>query len=228
MTEHIVGAFDAELKSIAGRIAKMGGVAEALVSDAVTALMTRDVELAKNVIARDVRLDRMQHDIETSAIQILVRRQPMAQDLRDVVAAMRIVNDLERVGDLGKNIAKRVLAMSEAPSFRSLTHGVEHLAESAAVQLHAVLDAFSARDVAAAHDVHEHDNEVDALYTSLFRELLTYMMEDPRNITSCAHLLFCAKNIERIGDHATNIAETIHYMVTGRAMADERRKVDEV
>jgi phosphate transport system protein len=224
--EHTVTAFDQELRALAGRIAEMGGLAEHLVGDAISALSRVDAGLAHRVIAEDVRLDTLQRDVEERAIQIIARRQPMASDLREIVAALRISNDLERVGDLAKNIAKRVIAINGAVMQKRLILGVEHLAEIALEQLTTVLDAFANRDDAAARLVRQRDDEIDALYTSLFRELLTYMMEDPRNISQCTHLLFSAKNIERIGDHATNIAETVHYVVTGTTLADERPKSD--
>jgi phosphate transport system protein len=151
----------------------------------------------------------------------------MALDLREIMGALRISNDLERVGDMAKNIAKRVTVLNGSNIVaKQLVIGVEHLAEIALEQLKDVLDAFTLRDQAAALRVRDRDDEIDALYTSLFRELLTYMMEDPRNITFCTHLLFCAKNIERIGDHATNIAETVHFVVTGTQLSDERQRSD--
>ncbi|MCW2306417.1 phosphate signaling complex protein PhoU [Rhodobium gokarnense] len=226
MSEHIVKSFDEELQELAAGIAEMGGLAERLVDDAVTALARNNAELAQEVIRTDIRLDQMQRDLEEKAIIMLARRQPMALDLRQAVAVLRISGDLERVGDLAKNIAKRALAIDGQFNSKSLTHGVEHIAELAMTQLKAVLDAYAARDIAASAQIRDRDQEVDALYTSLFRELLTYMMEDPRNISQCTHLLFCAKNIERIGDHATNIAETIHYLVTGQQLSDERVKDD--
>jgi phosphate transport system protein len=224
--DHTVTAFDQELRGLAGRIAEMGGIAEHLVADAITALSRVDQTLAQRVIAEDQRLDALQREIEERAILTIARRQPMALDLREIVAAMRISNDLERVGDLAKNIAKRVIAINGTFANKRLITGVEHMAEIALEQLKTVLDAFANRDDGAARLVRERDDEIDALYTSLFRELLTYMMEDPRNISQCTHLLFSAKNIERIGDHATNIAETVHYAVTGTAFAEERPKSD--
>ncbi len=192
----------------------------------VTALAGRDAALAQRVIAGDQRIDKLQQQVEESAIQMIARRQPMARDLREIMAAIHIANDLERVGDLAKNTAKRVIAIESNFGSQRLVAGVEHIAELAQAQLKNVLDAFAARDLAAALAVWERDDEIDAMYTSLFRELLTYMMEDPRNITMCTHLLFCAKNLERIGDHATNIAETLHYLITGSVLADERPKKD--
>ena len=227
VSEHIVKSFDDELQELAAGIAAMGGLAEQLVSDAVTALSRQDGKLANRVIVDDKRLDDMQRVLEEKTILFLARRQPMALDLRHAIAALRISGDLERVGDLAKNIAKRAIAIDAQFHSKTLALGVEHIAELALQQLKAVLDAYAAGDIAVASQVRERDVDVDALYTSLFRELLTYMMEDPRNISQCTHLLFCAKNIERIGDHATNISETIHYMVTGEQLADERLKGDD-
>ena len=171
-------------------------------------------------------MDELQRQIEDEATRMIARRQPMAQDLREIVAAIHIANDLERVGDMAKNTAKRVFAIEGNFAAQRLVSGVEHIAEMSLAQLKQVLDAYTARDLDGALAVWQRDDEIDAMYTSLFRELLTYMMEDPRNITFCTHLLFCAKNIERIGDHATNIAETIHYLVTGVPLTEERPKKD--
>ena len=224
--EHTVSAYDDDLKAIARRVTEAGGLAERAVASSISALTRLDIGLAQQVIADDKLLDNLQRDIEEKTILIIARRQPMAVDLREIVAAMRIANDVERIGDLGKNIAKRVVAINDVFPNKQLLTGLEHMAEIALQQLKAVLDAYAAHDDHAAYAVRQRDDEIDALYTSLFRELLTYMMEDPRNITFCIHLLFCAKNIERIGDHATNIAETVHYMVTGLTYADERPKAD--
>ncbi|NLH79757.1 MAG: phosphate signaling complex protein PhoU [Phyllobacteriaceae bacterium] len=224
MPNHTVVAYDQELKELAGRIAEMGGMAEGLVADAITALVRGDTALAQRVILSDARLDRLQRTVEEQAVVIIAKRQPMALDLRQIFTAMRISGDLERVGDLAKSIAKRVVAMGGAIQVKRVVIGVEHLSEIALEQLKGVLDAYAARDKEVAMKVRERDEQIDALYTSLFRELLTYMMEDPRNITFCTHLLFCAKNIERIGDHATNIAEAVHYLVTGEQLADDRPK----
>jgi phosphate transport system protein len=225
-TEHTVRSYDAELNELSQRIAEMGGLAEQQLADAASALTNSNIELAQRVIAGDGRIDQLQRQIEESAIMMIARRQPMAQDLRQIVASIHIANDLERIGDLAKNTAKRVIAIGGALGSQRLYVGVEHMAELSIAQLKNVLDAFASRDLKAALAVWEHDGEIDAMYTSLFRELLTYMMEDPRTITLCTHLLFCAKNVERIGDHATNIAETLHYMVTGRTLTEERPKKD--
>ncbi len=226
MTDHIVTSFDDDLKDLARRITEIGGMAERAVDDAVQALIHVDLNRAQQVIEDDRKIDILQRDIEEKAILTIARRQPMAQDLREIMAAIHIANDLERVGDLAKNTAKRVVAIGGEMQPKKLMHGVEHLSELALEQLKNVLDAYAARDLDTALSVWRRDNEIDVLYTSLFRELLTYMMEDPRNISLCTHLLFCAKNIERIGDHATNIAETLNYVITGKPMAEERPKKD--
>jgi phosphate transport system protein len=226
MTDHTAKAFDADLQELARMVAEMGGLAEKEIADAIDALAKRDSVLAQRVMALDLTTDRLQREVEEKAVLTITRRQPMAIDLRDIVAAMRISNDLERVGDLAKNIAKRVVALNGDFPPQKLIRGVEHFAELVLAQLKDVLDAYAQRNVSKAITVWKGDDRVDAMYTSLFRELLTYMMEDPRNITFCTHLLFCAKNIERMGDHATNIAETVYFMVEGRALADERPKGD--
>ncbi len=224
---HTVTLFDQELKAVAGRVSEMGGLTEAMLSDAVSALTRMDKDLARRVVAQDKRVDALQFEVEEQAILIIARRQPVARDLRDVIAAMRISNDLERVGDLAKNIAKRVIAIDGTFDSKKFALGVEHMTELTQAQLKDVLDAYANRDEETAVSVRERDDEVDAIYTSIFRELLTYMMEDPRQISICAHLLFCAKNIERIGDHATNIAENVIYMATGVQPMDDRQKQDE-
>jgi phosphate transport system protein len=197
-----------------------------MVGDAVRALVNGDTSLAQKVISDDVILDHAEREIGEKAIITIARRQPMAADLREIMGSIRIAADLERVGDLGKNTAKRVIAVQSTGVPRKLARGLEHLSELALVQLKEVLDVYTSRVADRAKSIRERDEEIDAMYTSLFREMLTYMMEDPRNITSCTHLLFCAKNIERIGDHATNIAETIYYMATGAQPEGERPKDD--
>ena len=227
MSEHTVRSYDDELNDLSRKLAEMGGLAEQHVADSVAALAARDIVSAQLVIAADAKIDLLQRQIEDSAILMIARRQPLGQDLRQIMGAIRIANDLERIGDLAKNTAKRVLAVDANFGAPRLVSGVEHIAELSLTQLKNVLDAFAARDLAAARSVWERDDEIDAMYTSLFRELLTYMMEDPRNITFCTHLLFCAKNLERIGDHATNIAETLHYQITGSPLTDARPKKDD-
>jgi phosphate transport system protein len=226
MSEHIVKSFDAELRELRNRIMEMGGCAEKSVVGSIDALLKRDVDLARSVIELDAIIDAHQRAIEESAILVIARRQPLALDLRELVSAIRVSNDLERIGDLGKNIAKRVVALDGQVPPLNAFGGFGSLADLVLGQLKQVLDAYAQSDAEEALSVWKSDGEVDALYTSLFRELLTYMMEDPRKISSCTHLLFCAKNIERIGDHATNIAETVHYLTTGGSPVGERPKRD--
>jgi phosphate transport system protein len=224
--EHIVSAFNAEIEALKAQIMQRGGLAERLVADAVHALERRDMDLAARAIAADRRIDAIETGIEEQAITMLARRQPLAGDLREIMAAIRIASNLERIGDLAKNIAKRIAAIGPQRHAAQVSRGVGHMANLAQAQLKDVLDAYARRDAGKAGAVRDRDGEIDALYNSLFRELLTYMMEDPRSIGMSAHLLFCAKNIERIGDHATNIAETVHYIVTGERLPDERHKDD--
>ena len=226
MSSHIMSAFDEELKYLNRRISEMGGLAEQMCADAVRALVNADGALAQKVISDDAILDNAEREIQEKAIVTIAKRQPMAADLREIIGTLRIAADLERVGDLGKNNAKRVIAVQGTGVPRKLARGLEHLSELALVQLKEVLDVFANRSAQKAEAIRQRDEEIDAMYTSLFRELLTYMMEDPRNITTCTHLLFCAKNIERIGDHATNIAETIYYIATGAPPQGERPKDD--
>jgi phosphate transport system protein len=223
---HIVSAFGQEIEALQARVMRMGGLAERQLADAVRALGSRDTELAARTVAGDLRLDALEAEVEEQAILILAKRQPMAIDLREIIAAIRIAADLERIGDLGKNIAKRTTALGPERHPARLSRGVDHMADLALAQLKDVLDAYARRDAATAIAVRNRDGEIDALYNSLFRELLTYMMEDPRSITMSTHLLFCAKNIERIGDHTTNIAETVHYVVEGEPLRDPRPKDD--
>ncbi len=220
MSDHIVTSYDDDLKELTGRIAEMGGQAERMVEEAVKALARMDMEAAQATVEKDSIINKMDQEIEEKAVLTIARRQPMAQDLRAIIAALRISIDLERIADLGKNIARSTLALEGKGQPKQLVHGIEHMAELATEQLRMVLDAYTAHDEKAAIAVSERDRDVDAIYNSLFREFLTYMMEDPRNITYCTTLLFCAKNLERIGDHATNIAETVYYIKTGRTMED--------
>jgi phosphate transport system protein len=226
VSEHTTRVFDTDLIELTQLVAQMGGFAQKQVTDSIDALTRRDVALARRVIAADATVDALQRQIEEKAIATIARRQPMAVDLRALVVMMRIANDLERVGDLAKNIGKRVIAVSGDNSRRTLMRGLKHMATLVVAQLAAVLDSFVDRNPGKALRVWQADKDVDALYVSLFRELLTYTMEDPGTISMCIHHLFCAKNIERIGDHATNIAEAVHYMVEGHAIAGERPKGD--
>ena len=221
-SEHTVKAFDSDLQELTRLVAEMGGLAERMIVDSIDALIRRDVALGQRVVANDLEIDNLQRNIEERAVLTIARRQPMAVDLREIVGAMRVATDLERIGDLAKNMGKRVAALESDFHPLKLIRGLEHMTDLVSTQLKTVLDAYAAHDLPAAMSVWKGDEEVDAICTSLFRELLTYMMEDPRNITFCTHLLFCAKNIERIGDHATNIAETVVYIVTGESMPGER------
>ena len=224
---HTAKAFDADLQELSRMIAEMGGLAEKQIAESVEALVKRDADLAQRITVIDAAIDTLQRDIEEHAVLTIARRQPMAVDLRDIVGALRLAGDLERIGDLAKNIAKRVIALGGEFPPPKLIRGVEHMADLVLGQLKAVLDAYAQRDDAGAMAVWRGDEQIDAMTTSVFRELLTYMMEDPRNITFCIHLMFCAKNIERMGDHATNIAETVHYIIEGRPIADKRPKGDD-
>jgi phosphate transport system protein len=226
MNEHIVKSYEDELNALTAEATRMGGLAEAQVADSLQAVVKRDADLAEAVVGRDDKLDVAERDIERRAIRLIALRQPMANDLRRTVAAMKLANNLERIGDLAKNIAKRSLVIIEDEPMTPLTRSIERMGKLVLTRLTAVLDAYSRRDVERAMVVWTQDDEVDEHYNSLFRELLTYMMGDPRTITSCAHMLFVAKNLERIGDHATNIAEIVHYEITGEDMAPERPKTD--
>jgi len=225
MSEHTVRAFSEQLESLSTSVAQMGGLAETQFAESIEAIARRDMALAEAAIAGDPRIDQLQQTIEDQAIKVLALRQPMAIDLRDTLAAIKIASELERVGDLAKNIAKRALVLNREPPIR-LTSSLARMGNATLAQLKLVLDAYSDRDAAGAEAVWRQDNEIDEIYNSLFRELLTYMMEDPRTISLCTHLLFVAKNIERCGDHATNIAETVYHMVSGGYLATERPKAD--
>jgi phosphate transport system protein len=226
MVDHTIRAFDADLQQLAGKIAEMGRLDSEQIADAIAALVKRDTALAERVIATDDRVDELQRETEEKAVATIARRQPMAVDLREIVGTLRISNDLERVGDLAENIAKRVLLVTEEFRIHEIALQLQHMGNLVREQLGRVLRSYEHRDVVLALDIWRKDQEIDALNTLLFRELLTYMMEDPRNITFCSHMLFCAKNIERAGDHATNIAETVYYIVEGRQLTEKRPKAD--
>jgi len=226
MNDHTVTAYNTELALLDKNIAQMGGLAEHALGASFDALTNRDPELAKEVISADKAIDQLHFDIEEQVITIIARRQPMADDLRHIMAALKISGDLERVADLAKNIAKRALAIASEQSPRQLMFGLQHMLERALSQLKDVLDAYGQRDADLAVRVWRGDEEIDEMYNSVFRELLTYMMEDPRNIGICTHLLFGAKNIERIGDHTTNIAEIVYFIVHGEEIAADRPKRD--
>ena len=225
MSDHIVKAYDEDLANLKTMLAQMGGLAEDHLAKAIEALGKRDTKLADVVIAQDEKIDALELQLEERAILTIAKRQPMARDLREIMVAIRIASDLERIGDLAKNIAKRTHAINEQLP-RKLAAGLTRMGRLSLEQLKDVLDAYTTADDVKALDVWRNDGELDALYNSIFRELLTYMMEDPRMIGPCTHLLFGAKNFERIGDHATNIAENIHYLVSGQPMREERPKRD--
>ena len=227
MAEHIVKSYEDELALLDRRIAQMGGLVERLLGASFDALERRDPALAEQAIAQDRVVDQMQHEIEDMVVSMIARRQPMADDLRQVMSALKITGELERVGDLAKNIAKRSLTIASEAYPKPLVSGLRHMVDLALAQLKEALDAYAGRNAALALKVWNDDQRIDQTYNSVFRELLTYMMEDPRNIGPCTHLLFGAKNIERIGDHTTNIAEMIHFLVVGRTIADDRPKGDE-
>ena len=225
MSDHIMKAYDEDLATLKTMLAQMGGLVEQQLDDAIDALSRRDTVLADLVIHNDEKVDILEHQIEEKAILTIAKRQPMARDLREIMVAIKVSSDLERIGDLAKNTAKRAHAMSEALP-RKLMAGVTRMGRLAQEELKNILDAYARSDATKALEVWRADEELDALYNSIFRELLTYMMEDPRDISLCTHLLFGAKNMERIGDHATNIAENIHYLVHGKALAEGRPKKD--
>jgi phosphate transport system protein len=225
--EHIVKSYDQELKTLDRKVAQMGGLVERLLGQAFDALEKRDPQLAEATSASDAAVDALERELQEQTILMIAKRQPLAHDLRQVMTALKIAGDLERTGDLAKNIAKRALAVSGENHPKPLMTGLKHMVELAMSQLKDVLDSYAERDPEKAVAVWRRDERIDAMYNSLFRELLTYMMEDPRNIGVCTHLLFAAKNIERIGDHATNIAENIYYLVHGVALADDRPKGDD-
>lgn len=224
--DHIVKTFDEDLAQLVNMIAEMGGLAESQLADAVTALAKRDEALAVRVIEHDERQDELEEDIEAQVIRMLALRQPVALDLRTVVAALKIAAELERIGDYAKNVAKRSLTLMQTQPVGNAANTIMRMGTIAGDMIHNVIDAYLNRDMVKADEVRARDQDVDQLHTGLFRELLTYMMEDPRNITACTHLLFVAKNIERIGDHATNIAESVYYLVAGERYERERSKND--
>jgi phosphate transport system protein len=225
MTEHTVKSFGEQLEALAALVAQMGGLAEAQFAAAIEAIARRDSVAAERAVGGDARIDEVQQEIEDRALKLLALRQPMAVDLRETLAAIKTAAELERIGDLAKNIAKRALVLNREPPIR-LTQSLARMGKSAQNQLKQVLDAFTSRNADEAEAVWNRDGEIDEIYNSLFRELLTYMMEDPRTISLCTHLLFVAKNIERCGDHCTNIAEVVYHMVRADHLASNRPKAD--
>jgi phosphate transport system protein len=227
MKDHIVKSYEGELNLLDKKIAQMGGLVEQCLARGFDALVRRDPRLAEAVVADDRKVDMLEAEIQELTVQMIARRQPVAIDLRHILTVLKIAGDLERTGDLAKNIGKRAMAVSGENHPKPLMTGLKHMVELALSQLKDVLDAYAERDADKAVAVWRGDERIDAMYNSLFRELLTYMMEDPRNIGLCTHLLFAAKNIERVGDHTTNIAEDVHYLVHGVALPDDRPKVDD-
>jgi phosphate transport system protein len=221
-TEHTVKAFDDEIGELRGHIAEMGGRAEAAITSAMQALVKRDLDLARKVIEDDKAIDRLESEVEKLAVRIIALRAPMADDLRDVVAALKIAAVLERIGDYGKNIAKRVGKLEGRRKIEPISL-LPSMAQVAVEMVHNVLNAFAARDAALALEVNERDKVVDDFYNSIFRTLVTYMVENPSSIGNAAHLLFVAKNLERVGDHATNVAEMVYFAATGEYMAERER-----
>jgi phosphate transport system protein len=225
MSDHIVRSYDDDLAQLKSMLAAMGGLAEDQLAKSIDALVKRDTRLADIVIGADEKIDVMELAVEEKAILTIAKRQPMAKDLRAIMVAIRIASDLERIGDLAKNVAKRAHAIPDSIP-RKLSAGLQRMGQLSLAQLKHVLDSFAKSDAERALEVWKHDEDIDALYNSIFRELLTYMMEDPRMIGACTHLLFATKNIERIGDHATNIAENVYYLVHGQPIKEERPKKD--
>ena len=224
-SEHIVRSYEEQLKRLREMVARMGGLAERQVADAASALIRRDTELASAVVGRDGEIDALETEIENFCVRLLALRQPMAADLRLIVAAMKVSTDIERIGDYARNAAKRAIVVSQQPQLGSL-NGFQWMAKLVQENLKDAIDALVKEDAAAAERVWGADAPVDDIYNGIFREMLTHMMEDPRNITAATHLLFIAKNFERIGDHATNIAETVHYAVLGHMLPEVRPKSD--
>jgi phosphate transport system protein len=225
MTDHTVKSFGEQLETLSALVAQMGGLAEAQLAAAIEAIARRDSAAAERAVGGDARIDEMQQEIEERALKLLALRQPMAVDLRETLAAIKTAAELERIGDLAKNIAKRALVLNREPPIR-LTASLARMGKAAQNQLKQVLDSFSNRNAEEAEAVWSRDGEIDEIYNSLFRGLLTYMMEDPRTIGLCTHLLFVAKNIERSGDHCTNIAEVVYHMVRAGHLAANRPKAD--
>jgi phosphate transport system protein len=224
-SEHIIKSYDEELRRLSGAITEMGGLAESQLAAAIDAVIKRDSDLAADVVETDARVDHLEHEVGLLVVRLLALRQPMARDLRDILAALKIASDLERICDYAANVAKRSIALNQAPPVRPV-FALPRMARLAQALTKDVLDAYVARDADKALIVWARDEELDEMYSGLFRELLTYMMEDARNITASTHLLFMAKNIERIGDHATNIAETVYFLVHGTPLNQARPKGD--
>ncbi|HEY0113792.1 MAG TPA: phosphate signaling complex protein PhoU [Allosphingosinicella sp.] len=224
---HTVKAFDEDLNQLRGVISEMGGLAEQAIREAMRSLAQRDLEAARRVVEEDARLDALEAEAERQVVQLIALRAPMADDLREAIAALKIAGVVERIGDYAKNIAKRVPALERGGSTEPLSL-LPEMARITTEMVHDVLDAFVERDKDKAARVCERDRAVDDFYNSIFRALLTFMMEDPQSITRSTHLLFVAKNLERIGDHATNIAEMVYFAATGDRLTERPRGNDPV
>jgi phosphate transport system protein len=222
---HILSAFDEDLVQIQARVSEMGGLAEELLSKALASVQNRDARLAREVIERDAALDKLEASVDELAVRTIALRQPVAEDLRVLVAAMKAATSLERVGDLAKNIAKRAIPLSSERPVR-VTSSIVRMGRQTLAQLSDVLNAHASRDLDLAVQVWNQDYEIDEMYNAIFREVVTYMVEDSRLIGQGAQLMFIAKNLERIGDHTTNIAELVSYIATGKALGDDRPKGD--
>jgi len=225
MPERTVRSYEEELRRLRDMIVRMGGMAEQQVADAANALVRRDTDLAAEVVQRDAQLDALEREVETFVVRLLALRQPMGPDLRLIVAALKISHDLERIGDYASNAAKRSIVLASLAPLGSL-NGFQRMARLVQANLQGAIDALVNEDADKADEIWASDEPVDDIYNGIFREMLTFMMEDPRNISAATHLLFVAKNLERIGDHATNIAETVHFAVRGDALEQERPKAD--
>ena len=223
-SDHILKRFDEELERLNATINEMGGLTESQFAKALTAVRDRDTQIAEEVIVDDARVDALDTAVQEQTVKLLALRQPMANDLRMVLSSIKVAAALERIADYAKNTAKRSIVMTQGTAPASAVSGIDRLGKLVRAALKDVLDAFADDDVSKAYDVWNRDEEIDQVYTGLFRELLTYMMEDPRTITACTHLMFMAKNIERAGDHVTNIAELVSFRSTGQNFAEARRK----
>ena len=225
---HIASAFDRDLEGVQALVLKMAGLVEAALSDAATALETRDEALAERVREGDTAIDALEEQVNTECVRLIAIRAPAAGDLRTVLTVMKIAASLERCGDYAKNLAKRSIVLAQMHTIEGAAGSIRRMARQVSLLLKDALDAFITRDVDLAHSVRQQDRDIDQMYTALFREFLTHMMEDPRNITACMHLHFIAKNIERVGDHATTIAEQVIYLATGDLPRDPRPKSESV
>ncbi len=224
--QHIVSSYDEELEHLNKTIMQMGGIAESQLDRAIQSILKRDSAMAQEVVETDHKVDELEHEVANFTVRLLALRQPMAVDLRNIIAALKISSDIERIADYASNVAKRAIALSQFPEV-NLVQTVPRMGRQVQQMFKNILDAYAQRDAEKARRVWKSDEEVDEMYTSIFRELLTYMMEDPRSITVCTHLVFMAKNLERVGDHVTNIAENIHFFVHGKPMPENRPKFEE-